>query len=157
MHEANVVVGRANRLIIRFGAMLATGFEKPKGGDKAREVIHVGNPVRKAIAAAATPYAPPLAGEPFHLLVFGGSQGARVFSGLVPARPGRTVRRRRSGGIRVVQQARPEDLGVTRAAFGKLGVEAAVEPFFTDMGERLAARASGNLPGRRLDRSPSLR
>jgi UDP-N-acetylglucosamine--N-acetylmuramyl-(pentapeptide) pyrophosphoryl-undecaprenol N-acetylglucosamine transferase len=137
VHEQNAVVGRANRLLTRLGAVLATGFEKPKGSDRAGEVVHVGNPVRAAIAAAARPYVPPAAGGPFRLLVFGGSQGARVFSGLVPGALAELpdAMRRRLG---IVQQARPEDVEATRAALSGIGVEAVVEPFFVDMGERLA-------------------
>jgi UDP-N-acetylglucosamine--N-acetylmuramyl-(pentapeptide) pyrophosphoryl-undecaprenol N-acetylglucosamine transferase len=137
VHEANVVVGRANKLLIGSGALLATGFAATKGGGKAREMVHVGNPVRSAIAAAARQYWPPLAGEPFRFLVFGGSQGARVFAGLVPAALAELSDERRNR-FRIVQQARPEDLEATRAAFRGLGVEAVVQPFFSDMGERLA-------------------
>jgi UDP-N-acetylglucosamine--N-acetylmuramyl-(pentapeptide) pyrophosphoryl-undecaprenol N-acetylglucosamine transferase len=137
-HEANAVVGRANKLVIRLGAVLATGFEKPAGSAPAREIVHVGNPVRSAVAGAVRPYAPPAEDEPFRLLVIGGSQGARVFSGLVPGALSElpdTARRR----IRLVQQARPEDLNSVRSVLSGLGIEAEVAPFFTDMGERLAA------------------
>jgi UDP-N-acetylglucosamine--N-acetylmuramyl-(pentapeptide) pyrophosphoryl-undecaprenol N-acetylglucosamine transferase len=138
VHEQNAVVGRANRLLIRLGATLATGFDKPKGGARARKQVHVGNPVRDAVAEAARPYEMPGDDRPFRLLVFGGSQGARVFSGLVPgalALLPEAERRR----VTVVQQARPEDVDATRETYRGMGVEAVVEPFFTDMGERLAA------------------
>ena len=138
VHEQNAVVGRANRLLISVGAILATGFDRPKGGAKAPEVVHVGNPVRAAVARAARPYAAPEPNGEFRLLVFGGSQGARVFSGLVPgalAQLGEDQRRR----MRIVQQARPEDLEATRSTFSAMGVPAEVQPFFSDMGERLAA------------------
>ncbi|MGH6923755.1 MAG: undecaprenyldiphospho-muramoylpentapeptide beta-N-acetylglucosaminyltransferase [Propylenella sp.] len=138
VHEQNAVVGRANRLLIRFGATLATGFDKPKGGGRARASVHVGNPVRKAISDAARPYKPPGEGESFRLFVFGGSQGAHAFSELVPGALGELPPEKR-GRIAVVQQARPEDLAATRDAYRRLGVEALVEPFFGDMGERLAA------------------
>jgi len=138
IHEQNAVVGRANRLIMRFGATLATGFARPKGSERARRVEHVGNPVRGAILAAAHPYRASQPGEPFRLLVFGGSQGARVFSGLVPGALTmlRDEERRRIG---IVQQARPEDVEATRAAYWAMGLDAEIEPFFTDMGERLAS------------------
>jgi UDP-N-acetylglucosamine--N-acetylmuramyl-(pentapeptide) pyrophosphoryl-undecaprenol N-acetylglucosamine transferase len=138
VHEQNAVVGRANRLLIRFGATLATGFDKPKGGARARRQVHVGNPVRDAVVEAARSYEMPGDDRPFRLLVFGGSQGARVFSGLVPgalALLPEAERRR----ITIVQQARPEDVDATRETYSGMGVEAVVEPFFTDMGERLAA------------------
>jgi UDP-N-acetylglucosamine--N-acetylmuramyl-(pentapeptide) pyrophosphoryl-undecaprenol N-acetylglucosamine transferase len=82
-HEQNAVVGRANRLLLRFGAVLATGFKNPKGVASAVHAVHVGNPVRKAIIEAVTPYEMPGSNTPFRLLVFGGSQGAHVFSKLV--------------------------------------------------------------------------
>lgn len=138
VHEQNAVVGRANRLLIRFGATLATGFPKPKGSARAKRQVHVGNPVRQAVADAARPYMPPHRNGPFRVVVFGGSQGARVFSGLVPgalALMPEAQRRRMS----VVQQARPEDAASTRETYRGMGVEAEVAPFFTDMGERLAA------------------
>jgi UDP-N-acetylglucosamine--N-acetylmuramyl-(pentapeptide) pyrophosphoryl-undecaprenol N-acetylglucosamine transferase len=138
VHEQNAVVGRANRLLIRFGATLATGFDKPKGGGRARASVHVGNPVRRAISEAARPYRPPGEGEPFRLLVFGGSQGAHAFSELVPGALAQLLEDKRAR-IRVVQQARPEDQEATRVSYRGMGVEAEVEPFFNDMGERLAA------------------
>ena len=47
-----------------------------------------GNPVRAAVvAAAASPY--PALDDPLRLLVFGGSQGARVMADIVPAAIGR--------------------------------------------------------------------
>jgi UDP-N-acetylglucosamine--N-acetylmuramyl-(pentapeptide) pyrophosphoryl-undecaprenol N-acetylglucosamine transferase len=136
-HEQNAVVGRANRLLLRFGAVLATGFKEPRGSDRAGRAVYVGNPVRKAIIEAVRPYDAPAANEPFRLLVFGGSQGAHVFSKLIPAALGLFPEESRWL-VNVVQQARSEDLRVTREAFLKLGVEAEVQPFFNDMGERIA-------------------
>jgi UDP-N-acetylglucosamine--N-acetylmuramyl-(pentapeptide) pyrophosphoryl-undecaprenol N-acetylglucosamine transferase len=99
--------------------------------------VHVGNPVRRAVADAVRPYLPPAAEGEFRLLVVGGSQGARLFSGLVPAALAALSDERRRR-LRVVQQARPEDVEATRGAFRALGVEALVEPFFPDIGTRLA-------------------
>jgi UDP-N-acetylglucosamine--N-acetylmuramyl-(pentapeptide) pyrophosphoryl-undecaprenol N-acetylglucosamine transferase len=136
-HEQNAVVGRANRLILRTGAILATGFRDPKRARRAMRSVFVGNPVRKAIVAAVRPYDVPTATEPFRLLVFGGSQGAHVFSTLIPAAIGLFPEESRWR-VAVVQQARPEDIRQTSEAFAKLDVEAEVAPFFTDMGERIA-------------------
>jgi UDP-N-acetylglucosamine--N-acetylmuramyl-(pentapeptide) pyrophosphoryl-undecaprenol N-acetylglucosamine transferase len=137
VHEQNAVVGRANKLLIRLGAALATGFDRPQGSGAARQPTHVGNPVRAAISEAARPYRPAEPDGPFRLLVFGGSQGARVFSGLVPGAlmllP--EAQRRR---IRLVQQARQEDVEATRGTLAGMSVEAEIAPFFTDMGDRLA-------------------
>jgi UDP-N-acetylglucosamine--N-acetylmuramyl-(pentapeptide) pyrophosphoryl-undecaprenol N-acetylglucosamine transferase len=136
-HEQNAIVGRANRLILRMGAVLATGFREPKGAKRAIRAVYVGNPVRRAIIEAVRPYEMPTSTAPFRLLVFGGSQGAHVFSKLIPAAIGLFPDESRWR-VSVVQQARPEDIRSTREAFAKIGVEAEVEPFFSDMGERIA-------------------
>ena len=139
VHEQNAVVGRANRLLIRLGAILVTGFERPRGGEAARKAVHVGNPVRSAvIAAAECPYEPSGNGEPFRLLVFGGSQGARVFAQLIPAAVAGLPDALRQRMV-VVQQARLEDLADADAAFGAAGLTAELQPFFADMAERIAA------------------
>jgi UDP-N-acetylglucosamine:LPS N-acetylglucosamine transferase len=37
-------LGQANKVLIRLGAILATGFDRPNGSGRARERVHVGNP-----------------------------------------------------------------------------------------------------------------
>jgi UDP-N-acetylglucosamine--N-acetylmuramyl-(pentapeptide) pyrophosphoryl-undecaprenol N-acetylglucosamine transferase len=137
VHEQNAVLGRANRLLVRFGAHLATGFRNVEGAVSARAATHVGNPVRAVIrAAAAHSYVASERDQPFRLFVFGGSQGARVFSDLVPQAvellPEPLLRR-----LRVWQQCRPEDLERTAALYRGLGMEADLKAFFSDMAERL--------------------
>lgn len=138
VQDQNAVIGRANRLLISLGAHLATGFENPTGSAGARAMTHVGNPVRPAVIAASQwSYQIPGAGEPFRLLVFGGSQGARAFSDLLPPAvaalaPGLRAR------LAIVQQCREEDLARTRAAYDDLGVAAELAMFFSDMAERMA-------------------
>jgi UDP-N-acetylglucosamine--N-acetylmuramyl-(pentapeptide) pyrophosphoryl-undecaprenol N-acetylglucosamine transferase len=97
-----------------------------------------GNPVRSAvIEAARNAYSQPQPGAPFELVVFGGSQGARYFSENVPpalALLPVDVRTR----LRVVQQARAEDIDTVVAAYRASGIEAEVAAFFRDLPERLA-------------------
>ncbi len=86
--------------------------------------------------AAAAPYRRSNEGEPFELVVFGGSQGASYFSDAVPGAvklmpP--AVRAR----LRVTQQARAEDEAKVVAAYRNLSVPAEVSPFFTNMAERI--------------------
>jgi UDP-N-acetylglucosamine--N-acetylmuramyl-(pentapeptide) pyrophosphoryl-undecaprenol N-acetylglucosamine transferase len=139
LHEQNGVMGRANRLLAGGVTAIATSVRKLAKIDPALQskITFTGNPVRPpVIAAASTPY--PVHSDRLHLLVFGGSQGARVMSEIVPPAIERldpAVRARLS----VVQQARPEDVDAVRAAYGKLGVAAEVAPFFTDLPQRIAA------------------
>ena len=87
VHEQNAVLGRANAVIAKRARLIATSFANTDGiPDSPRAIVmHVGNPVRaNVIAAARKPYREPKANQVFELLVFGGSQGARVFADLGP-------------------------------------------------------------------------
>jgi UDP-N-acetylglucosamine--N-acetylmuramyl-(pentapeptide) pyrophosphoryl-undecaprenol N-acetylglucosamine transferase len=140
IHEQNVVLGRANRLLASRVRRIATGFAVTVGlrpADESR-AIHTGNPVRAAIhAVGALPYVPPATGEPVELLVVGGSQGARFFGEIVPAAFAELPSELRSR-LRLSQQARPEDVAEVAATLQTLGVAAEVKTFFDDMPERLA-------------------
>ncbi|MGH6661037.1 MAG: undecaprenyldiphospho-muramoylpentapeptide beta-N-acetylglucosaminyltransferase [Rhodospirillales bacterium] len=140
IHEQNAVLGRANRLLAPRVRRIATSFEKSEGvpEEAAAKVIHTGMPVRAAVAAVAgRPYPPLQSGRPVSLMVIGGSQGAHVFSEVVPAALeslGVELKAR----LRVSQQCRPEDLDRTRDRYRKLGIAAKLAAFFDDLPERLA-------------------
>src|SRR5262249_20615043 len=87
---------------------------------------------------AIAPYLPPEPNGPLRLLAFGGSQGARIMSDVVPPAVERLEPAVR-GRLSVVQQARPEDLERVRATYARLGVAAEVAPFFQDLPARIAA------------------
>jgi len=138
IHDANAVLGRANRFLAPRVTAIATTFpdifrDKPELGAKA---TLTGNPVRPAVvAAAATPY--PANAASLRLLIFGGSQGARIMADIVPAAIGLLEPALRAR-LAIVQQAREEDLQRVRAAYGGLAVAADVAPFFADLPERMA-------------------
>lgn len=134
VHEANAVMGRANRRLARH-AHVATAFPRVEGVPEGRPTTQTGLPVREAVLRAAAPYVP--AEGDFHLLVFGGSQGARVFAELVPPALERLPEAARAR-LRLVQQCRPEDLDRTREALAAAGVEADLAPFFRDLPARMA-------------------
>ncbi|HSP25895.1 MAG TPA: glycosyltransferase [Saliniramus sp.] len=87
VHEQNGVLGRANKLLARFVTHLATSALTVKGGPGSAEpkVVRTGNPVRDmVIKAAETPYPTTSPTDKIRLLVFGGSQGAKIMSDVVP-------------------------------------------------------------------------
>ncbi|MBZ6075224.1 undecaprenyldiphospho-muramoylpentapeptide beta-N-acetylglucosaminyltransferase [Microvirga puerhi] len=139
IHEANAVMGRANRLLARRASMVATGFKAIKGiPNSAGRTLHTGNPIRPAVLEASKVAYPSLpVNGTLRLLVVGGSQGARVMSDVVPPTieclsPGERSR------IAVCQQARGEDLERVRAQYGRLGISFEAEPFFKDLPRRMA-------------------
>lgn len=140
MHEQNAVLGRANRLLAGGVSQIATSFEQVAAmPDAAAAVLRTGMPVRPAVARLRNnPY--PERGDEGHIgiLVFGGSQGASVFTQVVPAAIARLEENLRAR-ISIVQQCRPDDLGAATAAYGDIGVAAELASFFDDLPARMAA------------------
>ncbi len=141
VHEANAVLGRANRFLSRRVSAIATSLPGVLDRDPglASKTTTVGMPMRPAIlAAAAVKYTAPDAVGPLRLLVVGGSQGARVMADIVPGaieklEPSLLSR------LLLTQQVREEDMKRVRAVYDRLKVNAELAPFFNDLPARLAA------------------
>jgi UDP-N-acetylglucosamine--N-acetylmuramyl-(pentapeptide) pyrophosphoryl-undecaprenol N-acetylglucosamine transferase len=105
--------------------------------DLSAKAVRTGNPVRPAvIAAAKTPYA--ASEQTLRLVVFGGSQGARIMADIVPPAVEQLEPHLRAQ-LKVVQQAREEDLARVTESYARAKVAAEVAPFFGDLPERIAA------------------
>jgi UDP-N-acetylglucosamine--N-acetylmuramyl-(pentapeptide) pyrophosphoryl-undecaprenol N-acetylglucosamine transferase len=140
IHEQNAVLGRANRLLASRAWRIATAFEKvaKTPANETAKLRLVGNPVRPAITQLrAQDFHAPQPGEELSILVTGGSQGATVFANIVPAAAASLPAEQRRR-LRIVQQARPEDIPRVRAAYADAGISADVDSFFVDMPARLA-------------------
>ena len=140
IHDANAVMGRANKMLSSRVSAIATSFPgMTLGAALAAKATVTGNPVRPAVVAAAVQRYPALdAARPFNLLVTGGSQGARVMADIVPPAIECMALELRAR-LRIVQQARGEDEQRVAAAYARLGVTANVAPFFADLPARIAA------------------
>ena len=140
IHDANAVMGRANRMLAPRVTAIATSFPGIKlDAALAAKATTTGNPVRPMVLAAAQqPYLAPAPGGTFNLLITGGSQGARVMADVVPGAIEAIAPELRAR-LSVVQQARGEDETRVREAYARLGVKAEVAPFFSDLPARIAA------------------
>lgn len=139
IHEQNAVMGRANRALSRRVTAVAGGFLPEDTSAAGVKTVTTGNPVRpQVIEASRKPYLASRGGEPFRLLVFGGSQGAQFFSDAVPAAIAQLDQAQQAR-LSVVQQARAEDVERVKSAYAEMGIAADVSPFFTDMAARMAA------------------
>lgn len=140
LHEQNAVMGRANRLLAPRVDAIATSVREIAGA-KARlqsKMTFTGNPVRPAVIAAShQPYVPPMPDAAFRVLVFGGSQGARVMSEVVPEAVQRLPQDIRARLV-VTQQAREEDLTGVRTIYSGLKVNAEAAAFYADLPARIA-------------------
>lgn len=141
IHEQNAVLGRANRMLASRVAAIATSFERTKllAGANAAKARFTGNPVRNIVIDwSARPYRPSAPNERFHLLVFGGSQGARFFFETIPPALLRLAPAQRAR-LFVTQQAREEDLDAVRQAYIAADIAAECAPFFKNLPEIMAS------------------
>jgi UDP-N-acetylglucosamine--N-acetylmuramyl-(pentapeptide) pyrophosphoryl-undecaprenol N-acetylglucosamine transferase len=127
IHEQNAIPGFTNRLLARLADRVLCGFPGAFGSIATAD--HVGNPVRREIAAIAAPVER-LSGRSgrLRLLVIGGSLGAKVFNEVVP-----------QAVVKMMPEARPEVWHQTgrnmQSATVKAyeGIDARVTEFIDDM------------------------
>ncbi len=127
VHEQNRAPGFTNRVLARFARHVLTGFPQTFR-DTIEEVV--GNPVRAEISALPLPAERFLRrGGSLHVLVLGGSQGARALNLAVP----QVMRELRDLSIEVRHQCGEKLRHEAEKAYVEAGIIAAVEPFIADM------------------------
>jgi UDP-N-acetylglucosamine--N-acetylmuramyl-(pentapeptide) pyrophosphoryl-undecaprenol N-acetylglucosamine transferase len=139
LHEGNAVIGRANRFLASRVDAIAQGFEVLGGlPDTMASKTHLtGNPVRPMVIDARRMAFPDRSSGKLRILVTGGSQGAAIFSDIVPAAIELLPEAARQELI-IVQQARGEDAERVCEIYRRLGVDAEVRAFFSDLPMRIA-------------------
>jgi UDP-N-acetylglucosamine--N-acetylmuramyl-(pentapeptide) pyrophosphoryl-undecaprenol N-acetylglucosamine transferase len=125
IHEQNAAAGLTNRWLARIAQRVLEAFPGTFTG-----ATTVGNPVRSAIQDVAVPETRLAARQgPAHVLVIGGSQGARALNERV------------AEALALLSPAeRPEvwhqagrTLEIAQAAYRRAGVDATIDPFIDDM------------------------
>lgn len=139
VHEQNAVLGRVNRLAAGLGASVATSYTNTVNVPlrAAERLRKTGNPLRPAVLKAAEgSYRYLGTSRPFDLLVFGGSQGAKLFSEIVPQALALlpAMQRRR---LRIVHQVVKDDMRNVLNAYSSLGIYAEIRDFFDDLPRRM--------------------
>jgi UDP-N-acetylglucosamine--N-acetylmuramyl-(pentapeptide) pyrophosphoryl-undecaprenol N-acetylglucosamine transferase len=140
IHEQNAVMGRANRALAKRVTLIAGSFPAVRNLPQVLEPHYhfTGNPVRNLVLRHRNAIYPENnRSDPFRLLVFGGSQGARFFSDFMPGAIGLLDADTRHRVI-VTQQCRPEDIERTRQSYSDRGVIANLAPFFSDLSRLMA-------------------
>jgi UDP-N-acetylglucosamine--N-acetylmuramyl-(pentapeptide) pyrophosphoryl-undecaprenol N-acetylglucosamine transferase len=132
--EPNAVPGLANRLVGKRVQAAAVNF--PPAAKWFRNAEVTGIPVRPEFFALQSPPrdAPP------HLLIFGGSQGARIFNTLMPPLAPHLLDA--VPGLTILHQAGARHADTTRVGYEASGADPKrwqVEAFLDDMGARFAA------------------
>jgi UDP-N-acetylglucosamine--N-acetylmuramyl-(pentapeptide) pyrophosphoryl-undecaprenol N-acetylglucosamine transferase len=126
--EANVIPGRANRLLRRFADICTVGQQETHRFPGWAEARVVGHPIRQEIAELAV--SGPLGS--IHILVTGGSLGSAFLDRVCPSLCATLA----AGGrpVTVLHQSCPERVDTVTQAYAAAGVAAEVRPFL-DMAE----------------------
>ncbi len=127
IHEQNAQPGLTNRLLGRWVDRICISFPRSAKSFPAGRTVFTGNPVRQSISECR-----PLPLGPPHLLVFGGSRGARAINDAMVAALAHLegLRERLTG----EHQAGEEDLERVREGYRRAGWDPEfVVPFIDDM------------------------
>lgn len=129
VHEQNRLPGLTNRVLARLARRVLCGFAGalPKS-------VWVGNPVRAEIASTPPPAERMVDRSQLHLLVLGGSQGARTLNRIIP----QALAELSDVPMVVRHQCGAKLLDDARANYATAGVDAIIEPFIDDMAQAYA-------------------
>jgi UDP-N-acetylglucosamine--N-acetylmuramyl-(pentapeptide) pyrophosphoryl-undecaprenol N-acetylglucosamine transferase len=132
LHEQNSAPGLTNRWLGRLADLVMVGFPEALDGFAAKRKVLTGNPGRPEICAAGRARPQASADRP-RILAVGGSQGAKALNeavmSLAETLLARGVR------FRLVHQTGPDMEREAAERYRRLGLEAEVKPFITDMAE----------------------
>ena len=133
IHEQNAVAGTTNRLLATIASRVLAGFPGAFKPEVKNTVV--GNPVRRELLERAAVSSYDFAAQrPLHLLVVGGSLGARPINDLVPVAVKALLEDRGDKVIDVWHQSGDLHLDLVREAYGSLlDLEVKVTAFIEDM------------------------
>lgn len=135
IHEQNAILGRANVFLAPKADRIAVAWRHVEGlesTDEARAVV-TGNPVRPDISGLYNkPYPTIEQDGPLRIFITGGSQGASIFSEVLPEALSKLPEQYRAR-LDIAQQCREEDLLRVKAIYEHAGIKADLRPFFKDM------------------------
>jgi UDP-N-acetylglucosamine--N-acetylmuramyl-(pentapeptide) pyrophosphoryl-undecaprenol N-acetylglucosamine transferase len=133
IQEQNSFLGKVNRFGAKNAQAVAVAYDQVKGIPEGIKVIKTGNPIRQAFIDLrnAQPYKLPKKNQSFTILITGGSQGASIFSDVVP----KAIKRLCDKGVNlhVVQQCRSGEIEAVAAFYKKHKISAEVVSFIEDM------------------------
>ena len=132
IHEQNAVMGKANIFLSTITDYVALTY-KETIGLKTKKKIHTGIPIRQVFFSQEKKRKKK---QSLTLLVIGGSQGAKIFSNIIPEILN-SVKPDLLNKISLIQQAKIEDINKLNSFYKKLKINYLVKPFFKNIHEEI--------------------
>jgi UDP-N-acetylglucosamine--N-acetylmuramyl-(pentapeptide) pyrophosphoryl-undecaprenol N-acetylglucosamine transferase len=129
--EPNAEPGFTNRLLAPCATRIATAYERPTKL-WGRKATRTGIPVRPEFFAIAAR----VPAEPYHVLITGGSQGARIINRTLEDCADLLAEHKNR--MSIVHQTGERDYNAVRDAYARREINAEVVPFIGNMAERFA-------------------
>ena len=129
--EPNAYPGLANKVVAPFTQRVFLAFESAGASFDQRKVRVVGTPVRQEFLVPSSKTGDSIERRGQHLLIFGGSQGAKAINSAVLE--GLALLHERLPGLTITHQTGEVDFERVSGAYHKLGIQAKVVPFLYDM------------------------
>jgi UDP-N-acetylglucosamine--N-acetylmuramyl-(pentapeptide) pyrophosphoryl-undecaprenol N-acetylglucosamine transferase len=132
LHEANTVIGKVNRILLNKAQFLTTGFKIIHGvsGKYQNKVVYTGNPIRQKIILNSKKKKDK--SDNFKILIIGGSQGAKIFSKIIPDAIVNLPKEVKHN-LFVYQQVKEEDIASIKQRYLKEGIGCEIKSFFDDI------------------------
>lgn len=134
LHQADAYFGRTNRFLAPYVTRIATSFPHVENIPVScqKKVSFTGLPLRPDVKFE--PYVSREENSPFHLLVTGGSLGAKVFSEVIPQAVSHLDPALQKQ-FHITQQCRLEFVEMTQALYDRTKAHVELSPFLDSMGE----------------------
>lgn len=134
IHEQNSVMSRTNRFLSKYASLVAQSFPKVKHTPDTAKTLLTGMPVRKSIVEIRNQPRPSINEGKFQILILGGSQGAKIFSYILPTAIQKLDKKIQKQ-LTIYQQCRKEDEDDLKAIYKNSPAKVIVSPFFNNMPE----------------------
>jgi UDP-N-acetylglucosamine--N-acetylmuramyl-(pentapeptide) pyrophosphoryl-undecaprenol N-acetylglucosamine transferase len=140
IHEPNSIVGRASKVFLKFAKAVSVSFKGTNGLrslDK-KKLFYTGTPIRSKLLEARKISYPALGDkDKIHILILGGSQGAKVFSEVIPNAIV-LLEEKLKKKLFLHQQSRAESLQEIKDFYKKNKIQAEIKSFFDNIGQEFA-------------------
>lgn len=138
IYEQNAFIGKTNKFFLKFAAKIALAYQETKGIENItndKKVI-IGSIIRESVKKLTIK--DNFTHQPFRIFIFGGSQGAKIFSILIPEVIKKLILENPDIKISVTQQASIEDQVNIDKIYKDLGISYKLAVFFNDMDRQYA-------------------